>query len=292
MEPIPAEVLKKVKLLELSTRRLVNNIFAGEYKTAFKGQGMTFADFREYVPGDDVRAISWTLTAKAGKPFIKKFEEERELSMFLLVDASSSLDFGSKYGVKGETLTHLAALLAFSAIKNKDQVGMLMFTDRVEHFVPLGKGQGHVRRILRDLYFVKPKGKGTSIEIATQYLQGLLKKKSVVFILSDFLDQNFDIGLRSLAKKHDVTAMVIEDPLEQQFPEMGLVDIEDPETGDVITVDSSSSEFQQAYRRARALRISERDKFLKKSQVDNVQIINTENFVDSVIKYFKNRPRR
>ena len=291
MDRIPAEILKKVKLLELSTRRLVNNIFAGEYKTAFKGQGMTFADFREYVPGDDVRAISWTLTAKAGKPYIKKFEEERELSMFLLVDVSSSLDFGSQYAAKGETLTHLAALLAFSAVRNKDQVGMLMFTDRVEHFVPLGKGRGHVQRILRDLYYVKPKGQGTSIDVAAQYLQGLLKKKAVVFILSDFLDQNFDVGLRSLSKKHDVTALVLEDPLEQNFPAMGLVDIEDPETGEVLTVDSSSHSFQEAYRRARAVRVSERDKFLRKSQVDRIEIVNAENFIDPVIKYFKRKKR-
>ncbi|MGE3388327.1 MAG: DUF58 domain-containing protein, partial [Bdellovibrionales bacterium] len=211
---LPPEILKKVKLLEISTRRVVNNLFAGEYHSAFKGQGMTFSEFREYVPGDDVRSIAWALTARAGKPYIKKYDEEREMTLMLAVDVSGSEDFGSRHYLKGEVITHLAALLSFSAVKNKDPVGLLLFSDQIEHYVPPRKGRGQVHRILRDLYYFKPKSRRTSIDTAMTYLQGVLKKKANVFLFSDFFDHGFDRSLSMIGKKHEAVAVVVADPAE------------------------------------------------------------------------------
>lgn len=292
MANVPQEVLKKVKLLEIRTRKLVNNLFAGEYHTVFKGQGMTFADFREYVPGDDVRTISWALTARAGKPYIKKFDEERELTLMLAVDISASSEFGSGQYFKGEVMVHLAALLAFAAVKNKDQVGLVLFSDQIEHYVPPGKGRGHVHRILRDLYYFQPKSKRTKISAVANYLQGVLKKRATVFLISDFMDQDFDQSMRLLGKKHEVVALVIEDQAEARLPAMGLVDLEDAETGEVVTVDTSSAAFQRAYEFEMKQRRERRDKIMRKSQVDTVNIPNNENFVDPLVKYFQSRHRR
>lgn len=289
---LPPEILKKVKLLEISTRKLVNNLFSGEYHTAFKGQGMTFADFREYVPGDDIRHISWALTARAGKPFIKKFDEEREMTLMLLVDVSGSTDFGSQNLFKGEVMAHLAALLAFSAAKNNDQVGLLLFSDQVEHFVPPKKGQGHVQRILRDLYYHEPKSRETKLEPALRFLQGVLKKRSAIFVMSDFLDSQYDEALRWLGRKHEVVSVVVRDPLEKKLPTLGLIDLWDNEVGDVITVDTSSASFQKEWDALRKKRDEERDRLLKKSQVERIDIWLNEDYVDPLIKFFKMRKRR
>lgn len=289
---LPPEILKKVKLLEISTRKLVNNLFSGEYHTAFKGQGMTFADFREYVPGDDIRHISWALTARAGKPFIKKFDEEREMTLMLLVDVSGSTDFGSQNLFKGEVMAHLAALLAFSAAKNNDQVGLLLFSDQVEHFVPPKKGQGHVQRILRDLYYHEPKSRETKLEPALRFLHGVLKKRSAIFVMSDFLDSKYDEALRWLGRKHEVVSVVVRDPLEKKLPALGLMDLWDNELGDVITVDTSSSSFQREWDKLRKQRDDERDRLLKKSQVERIDIWLDEDYVDPLIKFFKMRKRR
>lgn len=288
---LPPEILKKVKLLEISTRKLVNNIFAGEYHTAFKGQGMTFSDFREYVPGDDVRTISWALTARAGKPYIKKFDEERELLLILAVDVSGSSDFGTTQYFKGEVMTQVAALLAFSAVKNKDQVGLLLFSDQVEHFVPPGKGRGHVNRILRDLLYFKPKSRQTSLAVGLSYLQGAIKKRATIFVVSDFMDQGFDVPLRLLGRKHDVTAIVVSDPGELDLPKIGLVEFQDAETGDFITVDTSSEIFRRDYKQAVARTKENRDRQLKQAQVGRIDINTNSDPVDPLIKYFKSRNR-
>ena len=292
MANIPQDVLKKVKLLEIRTRKLVNNLFAGEYHTVFKGQGMTFADFREYVPGDDVRTISWALTARAGKPYIKKFDEERELTLMLAVDVSASSEFGSGEYFKGEVMVHLAALLAFAAVKNKDQVGLVLFSDQVEHYVPPGKGRGHVHRLLRDLYYFQPKSKRTKLAAVANYLQGILKKRATIFMISDFMDQDFEQSMRLLGKKHEVVALVVEDPAEARLPAMGLVDLEDAETGEIVTVDTSSSAFQRAHELEVKSRRERRDKMMRKSQVDTVNIPNNASFADPLIKYFQSRHRR
>lgn len=289
---LPAEILKKVKLLEISTRKLVNNLFAGEYQTVFKGQGMTFADFREYVPGDDVRTISWPLTARTGKPFIKKFEEEREMTLMLAVDCSGSSDFGSGKYFKGETMTHLAALLAFSAAKNKDHVGLILFSDQVEHFVPPGKGVGHVHRILRDLLFFKPKSRLTKLSACLSHLSMILKKRSVVFIMSDFEDEGFDSALRLLGRKHEVVAVVVQDALEQKLPAIGMVELQDAETGEMLMVDTSSAAFQADFARYRKEREDQRDRMLRLSQVDRVDVKSSESAVDALINYFQKRRSR
>ncbi len=289
---LPESIQKKVKLLEIRTRKLVDNIFVGEYHTAFKGQGMTFSDFREYVPGDDVRSISWPLMARTGKPYIKKFDEERELTMMLLVDISGSADFGSGNYFKGEVMTHLAALLSFSAVKNKDQVGLLLFSDQVEHFVPPAKGQGHVRRLLRDLYYFQPKSHGTRLSSAFQYLPGILKKRAVIFVISDFFDKGFDRSLRALARKHEVVALVVNDKMEQLIPDMGVVDIQDAETGELISVDTGTYQFRQYWNKNQREDLLLRDKLLQQSQVDRVDINSSDEFVDPLIRYFESRHRR
>jgi uncharacterized protein (DUF58 family) len=289
---LPQEILKKVKLLEISTRKMVNNLFAGEYHTVFKGQGLTFSDFREYVPGDDVRAISWSLTAKAGRPFIKRYDEERELTMMLAVDISGSGDFGSGAYLKGEVLVQLAAVLSFAAAKNNDRVGLLLFSDHVEHFVLPRKGRGHVHRILRDLLYYKPKGRGTNIKLALESLSGLLPKRATVFILSDFLSDGFERALRLVGRRHDLVAIVVEDDAEKRLPNIGLVDMQDAETGEIITVDSSSRVFRAEYERQYKKMSDARDKQLTKSQVDQIRVDTSHGFVDPLIKFFSSRHRR
>ena len=286
---LPPEVLKKVKLLEINTRKLVNNLFAGEYHTHFKGQGMTFSDFREYVPGDDVRSISWPLTARTGKTFIKTYEEERELTIILAVDVSGSADFGTGPYFKGEIMTHLAALLAFSAVKNHDQVGLLLFSDQVEHYVPPKKGRGQVHRILRDLLYYKPKSHRTKISAGLSYLQGLLKKRATVFLFSDFMDEGYDTALRLLGRKHEVIACVINDKAEAELPDMGIVEMQDAETGEVMTVDTSSAVFRNDYQRELKKRKELRDKQLRLSQVERIEIVSGENYIDPLVAFFKKR---
>jgi len=287
---LPPEILKKVKLLEISTRKLVNSTFAGQYHSAFKGQGMTFSDFREYVPGDDVRAISWNLTARTGKTHIKKYEEERELTLMLAVDVSGSMGFGSKNYLKGEVVTHLAALLGFAASKNNDNVGLLLFTDQVEHFVPPKKGRGHVQRLLRDLYYHEPKTQETKITSAVEYLAGILKKRATVFLFSDFLSQEpFGQALKKLSRKHELISVVVTDPAETTIPDMGLIDYYDPETEEVLTLDTSSGAFRtRVYEQYKKYDKAREEEF-RKAQVDRIDIPNGEDFVDPLLSYFRQR---
>ncbi len=289
---VPPEILKKVKLLEISTRRLVNNLFAGEYHSAFKGQGMTFSEFREYVPGDDVRSIAWGLTARTGKTFIKKYDEEREMTLMLAVDVSGSADFGSQQYFKGEVIAHLAALLSFSAVKNKDPVGLLLFSDQIEHYVPPRKGRGQIHRILRDLYYFKPKSKRTSIENAMTYLQGVMKKRANLFLFSDFFDSGFERSLAMIGKKHEAAAVVINDPAEMTLPSLGLLDIEDPETGEILTLDTSSRAVREQYRAFMQERRQSRDAQLRRSQVERIEVSTGQDIVEPLIRFFQGRHRR
>jgi uncharacterized protein (DUF58 family) len=286
---LPPEILKKVRLLEISTRKLVNSILTGSYNSAFKGQGMTFSEFREYVPGDDVRTISWTLTARTGKTHIKKYDEERELTLMLVVDVSGSLDFGTGVDFKGEVATHLSALLGFAAQKNGDHVGLLLVSDQVEHFVPAKKGRGHVNRILRDLYYQKPLHRQTKISAAVQYLQGVLKKKAIVFVISDFNDDGYAEALKTMSKKHDVVAIVVDDPAERRLPAMGLIDMRDAETGEVVTVDSSSKVFREAFEYEMKKRFEIRERELRKAGVDRVDVSTNSDFVAPLAAYFRKR---
>ncbi len=286
---VPAEILKKIKRIEIDTKKLVNNIFSGEYHTKFKGQGMTFSDFREYVPGDDVRAISWTLMARAGKPYIKTFEEERELTMIIAVDISGSQDFGSKNNFKGETLAYVAATLAFSAIRNNDQVGLLLFTNEVELFVPPKKGKAHVYRILRDILFFKPKNKKTRINSALDYLRGVLKKRATIFLLSDFQDEGYENSLTYLEKKHEVIAGLICDEAEFLFPDVGLIDLQDAETGETVLIDTSNPVFREEMKSQFKNNIDQFQKKLKKTGVDSFSFEANDQFHHSLIAFFKRR---
>lgn len=286
---IPKEILKKVKLIEIQTKKMVNNIFSGEYHTHFKGQGMTFSDFREYVPGDDVRSISWPLTARTGKTFVKTFEEERELSVILAVDISASTDFGSGKYVKGEVIVYLSALLAYATEKNKDKVGLILFSDRVEHFVPPKKGRGHLQRMLRDLLYFKPVGRKTNLSSTAAFLQGYLKKRATIFFMSDFFDQNYEQSLRFLAKKHEVVACVVNDPVEENFPDLSLIEFEDSETGERMLLDTTSMFTKERVKRNYNAQNDARDKMLKKSQVDKIVISTQGDFVQPLIAYFKRK---
>lgn len=286
---IPPDILKKVKLLELRTRKLVNNLFSGEYHTHFKGQGMTFKDFREYVPGDDVRSISWPLTARTGKTFVKQYEEERELTLILAVDISGSNDFGTGERFKGEVINWLAALLAFSAVKNNDQVGLLLFTDQVEHFVPPKKGRGQVQRLLRDLFYFKPKSHRTKIAVALSHLHGMLKKRATVFVFSDFQDDGFEKALRLLGAKHEVVACVISDPAEEKLPDLGIVEMQDAETGDVMTIDTSSPFVRRQYEFEVKARKEKRDRQLRLAQAERIDISTGGDVTAPLIEYFKRR---
>lgn len=286
---IPKEILKKVKLIEIQTKKMVNNIFSGEYHTHFKGQGMTFSDFREYVPGDDVRSISWPLTARTGKTYVKTYEEERELSVILAVDISASTDFGSGKYVKGEVIVYLSALLAYATEKNKDKVGLILFSDRVEHFVPPKKGRGHLQRLLRDLLYFKPVSRKTNLSSTAAFLQGYLKKRATVFFMSDFFDQNYEQSLRLLAKKHEVIACVVNDPVEENFPDLGLIEFEDAETGERMLLDTTSVFTKERVKRNFYFQNEARDKMLKKSQVDKIVISTQGDFVQPLIAYFRRK---
>ncbi len=289
---LPPEILKKVKLLEISTRKIVNNLFAGEFKSSFRGQGMMFSEFREYVPGDDVRHISWPLMARSGKLFIKKFDEEREMTFMLAVDISGSGDFGTKKYFKGEVINYIAAILCFSALRNKDPVGLLLFSDRIEHYVPPKKGRGHVHRIMRDLFFFKPQSRGTNISVAMDYLLGVLKKRANIFICSDFLDRGFQKKLRQIGKKHDAAAVVVGDPAELDLPNLGLVDLEDPETGEIFTVDTSSKTFRNSFKQKITEQQFERDQELKRSGIDLIPVQTSQDVIEPLLKFFGKRSRR
>lgn len=289
---IPKEVLKKVRRIEIRTKRLVNDLFSGEYHSTFKGHGMEFEEVRQYQPGDDVRLIDWNVTARTGQPFVKKFREERELSVVLLVDASSSGRFGTRERFKSETATELCALLAFSAIKNNDKVGLIIFTDRIEKFVPPKKGRAHVLRLIREILYFKPSGIGTDISGALEYFSRVIKRKSVVFLVSDFMSQGFYKPLQIANNKHDVIAVKITDPRESSFEDFGLIELEDTETGEVLLVDTGS----RAFRKEFAARAQEDFNALKKGfqliNLDFIDIKTNQSYIVPLINFFRMRERR
>ena len=286
---VPAEILKKVKRIEIDTKKLVNNVFSGEYHTKFKGQGMTFADFREYVPGDDVRSISWALMARSGKPYIKTFEEERELTLLLMIDVSGSQQFGSKNFFKAETMAMVAATLAFSAVKNNDQVGLILFSNEVELYLPPKKGKAHVYRILREILYFKPKSTQTGIATALNFARGVLKKRATIFILSDFQDHDYDDALKYIEKKHEVIAGLIQDEAEFNFPDVGLIDLQDAETGETVLIDTSNPVFQAEMKskfKTEFLKFSQR---LKKTGVNSFTFQADDDYHKPLLAFFKRR---
>ncbi len=289
---IPREIFKKVRRIDITTRGLVNDVFSGEYHSVFKGRGVSFAEVREYQIGDDIRTIDWNVSARIGHPYVKVFEEERELTVMLVVDASSSGDFGSAARMKGEIAVEICALLAFSAIKNNDKVGLLIFTDQVEKFVPPRKGRSHVHRVLRELLYFKPERKGTDIATALQYLSRVVRRRSVVFLVSDFLASGYASALRVAGRRHDLVSILVTDPREMELPPLGYIELEDAETGERLLIDSRDKEVRERFRQAALEAQARRQKLFRSTKVDSVEIRTDRSYVESLIRFFRVRARR
>ena len=286
------ELLKKVQKIEIKTKGLSNHIFSGEYHTAFKGKGMAFAEVRGYQPGDDVRSIDWNVTARYNNPFVKVFEEEREMTVMLLIDMSGSSDFGTQTQLKREVATEIAAVLSFSAINNNDKIGVIFFSDKIEKFIPPKKGKSHILRIIRELITFKSENKKTNLEEALIYFNNVIKKRSVCFILSDFMDNNFDKSLKIARKKHDIIALRIHDEREEELVDVGLIKLEDTETGDFKWVDTSSKTIRKEFQKNYLSFEKEIKQTLQNSAVDHIDIKTGKDYVKPLINFFKNRRRK
>jgi uncharacterized protein (DUF58 family) len=289
---VPPEVLRQVRLIELRTRRLVNSLFAGEYRSIFKGHGMEFAEVREYMPGDEVRSIDWNVSARMGRPFVKRYIEERELTVMLVVDLSGSSQFGTVSRFKAEMATELAAVLTMSAVRNNDRVGVLLFTDRVEHVVPPGKGRRHALRIIRDVLVHQPEGKGTNIGGALEYLNRLLPHRAIVFLISDLIDPGIERPLKFLARRHDVVVAPLEDPSEWNLPDIGVARFVDPETGEVVSVDTSDRRVREGFRNASEAERAARRQLLRRLAIDEVPVNTKDGYLEALLKFFRARGTR
>ena len=289
---VTREILKQVRRIEISTRGLVNDVFSGEYHSVFKGRGMSFAEVREYQYGDDIRGIDWNVTARTGAPHVKVFEEERELTLMLVVDVSASAEFGTRSRTKAELAAELCGVLAFSAIKNNDKVGLILFSDRVERFVPPRKGRRHALRVLRELLFHPAKGKGTDIGRALEYLARVAKRRAVVFLVSDFLAGNYDQALSVAARRHDLVAVRVGDRREQEIPPMGFVEFEDPETGERVLVNTSQGLFRQRFSEHRADARRRVDELLRRCRVDSIDATTGTPYEKALRRFFEERGRR
>ncbi len=289
---IPREILRKVRRIEITTRGLVNEVFGGEYHSVFKGRGMNFAEVREYQYGDDIRSIDWNVSARAGHPFVKVFEEERELTVMLAVDVSASGDFGTRERLKGEMAVEICALLAFSAIKNNDKVGLLIFSDRIEKFVPPRKGRRHVLRVLRELLYHEPEDTGTDITLALEYLSRVLKRRSVVFLVSDFIGEGFKKAMSVAGRRHDLVAIQMEDRRELVIPPVGFMEFVDAETGQHVVVNTSDARFREAYVADAEARESALREMFRKTRVDVIRIETGSDYVQPLMRFFKDRARR
>jgi uncharacterized protein (DUF58 family) len=283
------DLLKKVRKIEIKTRRLSNNIFGGEYHSTFKGRGMTFSEVRNYQFGDDVRAIDWNVTARYNEPFVKVFEEERELTLMLVVDVSSSGLFGTDNALKKNIITEISATLAFSALQNNDKVGLILFSDQIELFIPPSKGKTHVLRIIRELIEFKPKSKKTNISTALEFLISVLKKKSIAFILSDFISSNYEKTLKIASKKHDLTGIKVFDKLEEFIPNLGLVQMFDQETEQVQLVDTSSKSVRNNYKKQRTLKFKEFNDLFTRNGAGTILCRTDESYIKKLLNYFKTR---
>ena len=286
------DILKKIQRIEIFTNRLVNTVFAGEYESVFKGQGITFDEVREYQVGDEIRTIDWNVTARMGQAYIKQYVEERELVMMLVVDMSASTSFGSIAETKAEIAAEIAALLAFSAIKNNDKVGLICFTDTVEHFVAPRKGKRHVLRVVRDILHFQPKQSGTNIETALTFVDRVLKPHSVVFLISDFKDTGYEKQLRLSSKRYSLTAITLQDRREVELPDVGLIELEDAETGETVIVDTRSEEARHLYRELNQRADAERRQVFRANQVDSIHIRTDEPYVKPIIQFFRQRASR
>lgn len=282
-------LLKKVRKIEIKTRRLSDHIFGGEYHSTFKGKGMTFSEVRQYQFGDDVRNIDWNVTARYNEPFVKVFEEERELTMMLMVDISGSQWFGTSHAFKREILTEIAATLAFSATQNNDKIGLILFTSEVELFIPPKKGRSHVLRIIRELLEFKPSNKSTNIAEALKFLSNVIKKKAIVFVLSDYMDEGYGNTLKILAGKHDITGIRVYDNKESSIPNLGLVHMRDEESGELVVIDTSSQKVRKGYSNYYNTSVNYFKEVFTKSGAGTIDCSVEESYVKKLLGYFKRR---
>lgn len=289
---IPKEILKEVKHIEIKATRLVNDLFGGEYESVFKGRGMEFSEVREYVPGDDIRTIDWNVTARSQHPFVKKYIEERELTVFFIVDGSASLQFGSKSKLKSKVAAELAGLLAFSAIKNNDKVGLLIHTDHVEKFLPARKGRSNVLRVVREILYYQPQAKKTNLKSALEHLSRILTRSAVVFVISDFLDTGFEKALKILHQKHDLIAIQITDEREHKLPNCGWMELQDAESGEITLVNTANKRFRDDYQKTAQKKQDQLDFLFKLSGIDSIKIMAGQSYVHPLIKFFRMREQR
>jgi uncharacterized protein (DUF58 family) len=289
---IPKELAKKIRYIQIYTSKAVNDVLAGEYHSVFKGRGMEFDEVREYTPGDEIRTIDWNVTARMGRPFVKRYVEERELTVLFLVDLSASGTFGSVDKLKNEVAAEVCALLAFSAIKNNDKVGLIVFTDGIELFIPPAKGVSHVLRLIREVLGFQPKGKRTDIALALDFLGRVTHKRAVVFLVSDFLAERFDKPLGVVAKRHDLVAITLADPREAALPKVGLVELEDAETGESVVVDTSSESVRREYERLARQRRERLLGLFRSRGIDHVELLTGRDHVRDLTVFFRMRERR
>jgi len=286
------ELLKKVRKIEIKTRGLSAHVFSGEYHSAFKGRGMAFSEVREYMHGDDIRSIDWNVTARFGHPFVKIFEEERELTVILLVDLSASGEFGTRQQFKKDLITEICAVLSFSAIQNNDKIGIIFFTDRIEKFIPPKKGKTHILRIIRELIEFQPEGRGTDLGTALKYLTNAIKKRSICFLISDFQSPNFEDAIKLANKKHDLVALRIQDPGESILPDVGLIRMMDPESGQWRLIDTSEKQVREQFDRNLNLFNRELEALFARSGVDAAVLQTNRSYVKPLMQLFKNRGRK
>ncbi|HZQ36681.1 MAG TPA: DUF58 domain-containing protein [Dehalococcoidia bacterium] len=294
--PLRPELLKRVRRIEIRSRRLVNSLFLGEYHAVFRGRGIEFSEVREYVPGDEVRSIDWNVTARLNAPFVKKFVEERELTVLLIVDVSASGTFGTVPQTKREIAAEITALLALSAINNQDRVGLIAFSDRIERYLAPAKGQRHVLRLVRELLGLEPQGRGTSIATALDYASHMLNRRSVVFLISDFMDAGepggtggYDSSLRVLARRHDLVAITLTDPRELELPDIGIVELEDAETGERVLVDTSDEDVRARYRERTEAAREQRERLFHRNSVDAIEIGTGSSYIEPLMRFFRAR---
>jgi uncharacterized protein (DUF58 family) len=288
----PAEILKKIRALEIKTKGLVQTMFAGDYHSVFKGRGMNFEDVREYQPGDEIRAIDWNVTARLGTAFVKKFTEERELTVVLVVDVSASGNFGSVAQSKRELAAEVACVLAFSAIRNNDKVGLMLFSDRVELFIPPKKGRSHTLRIIREILFFEPEGRGTKPALALDYLNNVMTRRVVVFFISDFQTSDFSRELSVSGRRHDFIALHIQDEREENLPNVGIITLEDAETGEQIEINTADRSTRTRFNALAETHRAELNRTLRRNNIDAVSLRTGENYLPALRSFFKQRERR
>ncbi|MFN8577926.1 MAG: DUF58 domain-containing protein [Candidatus Sericytochromatia bacterium] len=286
------ELVEKIKDIQIKAKYLVTDILTGEYKSSFRGQGMEFAEVREYVAGDDIRSIDWNVTARMDTPYIKEFNEERELTMMILVDLSSSQEFGSQNQLKNELATELAAVFSYLALNNNDKVGLIAFTNKVEKYIPPKKGKTNIWKIIREILTFKPENKETNIASALDFLLKVTKKKSIVFLISDFINDNYQKQIKAVSKIHDLVTIKILDPNEKNIPEVGLVILEDAETGELIEVDTFDKKSMEIYKAIIEQDSKNFNKFIRSNQIDCIEINSAKPYIKDLIKFFKIKEKR